>query len=402
MVGPDWEGGRANASRATGAVAVWPYAGGGLLGPRRRTAVTSTQPFAGLPDPRVNRAKRHRSDDTPATAPRAAIAGVERLGGARRGWLKRFPALPNGTPGHGTFDRVPAALDREALAAGPGRWAAGSREATGRRAIATGGGAVRGAPGDTPGGGPRPVGPWAAGGGVPPGQEAVAGGSPEAAAAPGPLAVPDLVDLEGALVTLGAAGCREGIAAHVRGRGGGYPVAAEGNPRVRRGRARRGRPRAARGAVRAVRGGGPRPRGIAARAGGRWRGGGGRPGAGVNGESGGTAHADPTGLRATAAASAGPIRGRWGAGGGLRGCLDVTSRGARAGPGARPPGPTGGWPGGRPRHPSSRTRRGGAPGPRGSTPPSTRDTSNESYRDSKRIRCVDPGQGRLSIPCRKL
>lgn len=271
---------RANASRATGAVAVWPYAGGGLLGPRRRTAVTSTQPFAGLPDPRVNRAKRHRSDDTPATAPRAAIAGVERLGGARRGWLKRFPALPNGTPGHGTFDRVPAALDREALAAGPGRWAAGSREATGRRAIATGGGAVRGAPGDTPGGGPRPVGPWAAGGGVPPGQEAVAGGSPEAAAAPGPLAVPDLVDLEGALVTLGAAGCREGIAAHVRGRGGGYPVAAEGNPRVRRGRARRGRPRAARGAVRAVRGGGPRPRGIAARAGGRWRGGGGRPGAG--------------------------------------------------------------------------------------------------------------------------
>jgi hypothetical protein len=54
----------------------------------------------------------------------------------------------------------------------------------------------------------------------------VAGGSREAAAVPELLKV---LDLEGAVVTLDAAGCQKAIAQQIRGQGGDYLLAVEGN-----------------------------------------------------------------------------------------------------------------------------------------------------------------------------
>lgn len=188
--------------------------------------------FAELPDPRVDRTRRHRLDDILAIALCAVICGadsfeeIERFGEAREQWLRRFLALPNGIPSHDTFNRVLAALDRKAFAACFGGWMAELCEATGLRPIAVDGKAVRSAPADTFSGCLHLVSAWAVENGVALGQEAVADGSHEIAAVPELLRV---LDLSGALVTLDAAGCQKATLRQVREQGGDYLVTVKGN-----------------------------------------------------------------------------------------------------------------------------------------------------------------------------
>ena len=83
--------------------------------------------FADLPDPRIDRTKKHRLLDILAITLCATIAGtdsweeVERFGKAKTDWLRRFLALPNGIPSHDTFNRVFAAVDPKAFARCVGR-----------------------------------------------------------------------------------------------------------------------------------------------------------------------------------------------------------------------------------------------------------------------------------------
>lgn len=73
--------------------------------------------FTSLPDPRVERTKRHALLDIIAIAVCAVIAGadsfveIEEFGRARRGWFASFLELPHGIPSHDTFGRVFARLD---------------------------------------------------------------------------------------------------------------------------------------------------------------------------------------------------------------------------------------------------------------------------------------------------
>jgi predicted transposase YbfD/YdcC len=188
--------------------------------------------FAALPDPRVNRARKHRLDDILGITLCAVICGadsfeeIERFGDARQDWLKRFLALPNGIPSHDTFNRVLAALDRELFAECFGRWMSDLCEATGLRPIAIDGKAARSAPGDTFSGCLHLVSAWATENGVILGQEAVADKSHEIAAIPELLKV---LDLKGALVTLDAAGCQKAIAEQIRTQGGDYLLVVKGN-----------------------------------------------------------------------------------------------------------------------------------------------------------------------------
>ena len=310
------------------------------------TDVTFTRFFADLPDPRVNRTKRHRLDDILAIALCAVIAGadsfegIERFGEARRDWLGRFLRLPHGIPSHDTFNRVLAALDRKAFAACFGRWMAELCQATGLRPIAIDGKAVRGAAGDTFSGCLHLVSAWAVENGVILGQEAVADGSHEIAAIPELLRV---LDLKGALVTIDAAGCQKEIARQIRDQGGDYLLAVKGNQPAlqaavhaafdRAGEAEfagcdmaasveDGHGRHEERYVTVIRDPDGLPPG--------WAGVGAVVMVGrereVNGTSGSTAHFYLTSLRATAAELAGYIRGHWGVENGLHWCLDVTFR----------------------------------------------------------------------------
>src|SRR5918912_1268737 len=73
--------------------------------------------FAALPDPRIDRTKRHQLLDIITIAICAVLCGadswvdVELFGQAKLTWLRSFLALPHGIPTHDTFGRVFAALD---------------------------------------------------------------------------------------------------------------------------------------------------------------------------------------------------------------------------------------------------------------------------------------------------
>jgi predicted transposase YbfD/YdcC len=188
--------------------------------------------FAGLPDPRVDRTKKHELLDIVAITICATIAGadsweeVERFGRAKEAWLRRFLALPNGVPSHDTFNRVFAALDPARFGECAAAWLAAVCQATGLRHVAVDGKAVRGARRDTFSGRLHLVSAWACENRLVLGQQAVADGSHEIAAIPELLRV---LDLQGALVTIDAAGCQVGIARQVTDQGGDYLLAVKGN-----------------------------------------------------------------------------------------------------------------------------------------------------------------------------
>src|SRR3954452_8369117 len=88
-----------------------------------RPTIPLVDAFADLPDPRVERCKKHRLSDILVIAVCAVVCGadsfeeIERFGEAKEAWLKGFLDLANGIPSHDTFNRVFAALDRTAFAA---------------------------------------------------------------------------------------------------------------------------------------------------------------------------------------------------------------------------------------------------------------------------------------------
>ena len=194
--------------------------------------VSIARHFAGLPDPRVDRTKKHSLGDILVIALCAVVCGadsweeVEAFGHARHSWLKRFLALPNGIPSHDTFYRVFARLDPEKFGACVAGWMGAVCEAAGLRHIAIDGKAVRSAPRGTFSGCLHLVSAWAAEHRLILGQQAVADGSHEIAAIPELLRT---LDLKGALVTIDAAGCQKEIARQVRDRGGHYLLAVKGN-----------------------------------------------------------------------------------------------------------------------------------------------------------------------------
>lgn len=198
--------------------------------PRRDVSIARY--FAGLPDPRVDRTKKHQLGDILVIALCAVICGadsweeVEAFGSAKEDWLGRFLALPNGIPSHDTFGRVFARLDPQAFGACVAEWMGAVCEAAGLRHIAVDGKAVRSAPRGTFSGCLHLVSAWAAENRLILGQEAVADGSHEIAAIPELLKV---LELKGALVTLDAAGCQKEIAKQVRDQGGDYLLAVKGN-----------------------------------------------------------------------------------------------------------------------------------------------------------------------------
>jgi predicted transposase YbfD/YdcC len=191
-----------------------------------------TDVFADLPDPRLDRNKRHHLTDILTIALCAVLCGantweqIAAYGVAKRDWFGRFLALPNGIPSHDTFYRVFTALDPKAFAERLGRWMAAACEAAGLIPIAIDGKSARRAKRATATGCLHLVSAWATENRLTLGQVAVPDGSNEIAAIPELLRT---LELAGALVTIDAAGCQTENARLIRAGGGHYLLAAKGN-----------------------------------------------------------------------------------------------------------------------------------------------------------------------------
>jgi predicted transposase YbfD/YdcC len=189
--------------------------------------------FADLPDPRIERTKRHQLLDIIAISVCAVIAGadsfvdIEQYGHARADWLATFLELPNGIPSHDTFGRVFARLDPAAFERCFLTWVQAIMPSTSGTRIAIDGKLARRSHDR---GADRPpidlVSAWATDARLVLGQVAVADQSNEIPAVPALLA---LLDVTGSVVTLDAMHCQTETAHAIRTGGADYVLALKGN-----------------------------------------------------------------------------------------------------------------------------------------------------------------------------
>ena len=180
--------------------------------------------FSKLKDPRRAHRRLHLLQDIIVIALCAVIAGaqdwqeIETFGRKRRGWLQQFLALANGIPSHDTFERVFNRISPRAFQACFREWVQAVSAALRIKHVAIDGKTLRGS-GSAALGPLHLVSAWATAQHLSLGQVAVDAKSNEITAIPALL---ELLDLQGALVTIGAMGCQKTIARQVVGQGGDY------------------------------------------------------------------------------------------------------------------------------------------------------------------------------------
>jgi predicted transposase YbfD/YdcC len=185
--------------------------------------------FEELPDPRLDRKKRHMLMDILVLTLCAVICGatswesIEDYGNKKKDWLKTFLVLPNGIPSHDTIARVFSLLDAKKFASCFIGW---MKEVVGklRDVVAIDGKRLCAASN-----GRNPihmVNAFATAMGLSLGQYKVRDKSNEITAIPEIL---KLLSLEGCIVTIDAMGCQKEIAAQIIAAQADYVLALKGN-----------------------------------------------------------------------------------------------------------------------------------------------------------------------------
>src|SRR5688572_9105437 len=187
--------------------------------------------FARLKDPRRAHRRLHQLQDVIVIALCAVIAGAQdwqqivTFGRKRLVWLRGFLELPNGIPSHDTFERVFDRLKPQAFQACFRDWVQALRAALRIKHIAIDGKTLRGS-GSTKLGPLHLVSAWASAQHLSLGQVAVDAKSNEITAIPALL---ELLELNGALVTIDAMGCQKAIAQKIVAQGGHYALTVKDN-----------------------------------------------------------------------------------------------------------------------------------------------------------------------------
>lgn len=199
--------------------------------PQPPTSLTSH--VAALPDPRVDRTKRHAFLDILTIALCAVICGAdswvegEQFGHAKEDWLRTVLALPNGIPCRDTFGRVFARLDPQAFERCFLAWVRTVVGDVAAEVVAGDGKTLRRSHDHTAGRAAlHLVSAWATASRLVLGQVAVEAKSHEITAIPALLGV---LDLQGATVTIDAMGCQTAIARQIRAREADYVLALKDN-----------------------------------------------------------------------------------------------------------------------------------------------------------------------------
>jgi len=211
--------------------------------PPARHPASILQHFTDLPDPRREQGRIHRLDEIVFIATCAALWGADSweqiadYAHSKIDWIKTFLALPGGIPSHDTFRRVFCLLDPLAFQKCFYAWITALMRRQGLppvatdppelRPIAIDGKAQRGSARRGVGHSAlHVVSAWAVENRLTLGQVATDAKSNEITAIPELL---ELLDLEGAVVTIDAMGCQKEIAADIVSGGGQYVLAVKEN-----------------------------------------------------------------------------------------------------------------------------------------------------------------------------
>jgi predicted transposase YbfD/YdcC len=189
--------------------------------------------FAILPDPRLERRRRHKLSDILVIAVCAVLCGAESFpasedfGREREEWLKHFLELPEGIPSHDTFTRVLRLLEPVQFQACFLSWMQAVAAATQGEVVAIDGKRLRRSFDKGPAKRAiHMVSAWATENGVVLGQRKVDAKSNEITAIPELLA---LLALKGCIVTIDAMGCQRTIAQQIVEQHADYVLALKGN-----------------------------------------------------------------------------------------------------------------------------------------------------------------------------
>ena len=189
--------------------------------------------FSKLKDPRMDRTKKHSFADILAIAICAVVCGadgwvqVAHFGRCKEKWFKTFLDLPNGIASHDTFGRVFAMLDPKAFEECFMKWITALATVSPGRLVAIDGKTIRRSLDLANGKAAiHMISAWCQANHMVLGQLATDAKSNEITAMPRLL---KLLDLDGAVVTIDAAGCQKKIARQIVKQGGDYILQLKGN-----------------------------------------------------------------------------------------------------------------------------------------------------------------------------
>jgi len=189
--------------------------------------------FNTIPDPRIERCKRHALMDILFLSISAVLCGaegweeIEDFGHARLDWLKKYFPFENGIPKHDTIARVLSRLSPKALQDSFIAWMNDACELSQGEVIAIDGKTVRRSfkKGDRKSA-IHMVSAWACQNNMVLGQQKVNAKSNEITAIPALL---ELLEIKGCIVTIDAMGCQTAIAQTILDQGADYVLALKGN-----------------------------------------------------------------------------------------------------------------------------------------------------------------------------
>jgi predicted transposase YbfD/YdcC len=189
--------------------------------------------FSVIPDPRIERCKKHILLDILFLTVSAVLSGaqgweaIEDFGRAKLEWLKRFVKLPHGIPRHDTIARVMGRLDPAALQKCFFEWMHDVVEAIDGDVVAIDGKSLRGSfDRASRKNALHMVNAWSCAGGVALGQIKTSEKSNEITAIPRLL---ELLELKKCIVTIDAIGCQKGIAENILAKKADYVLGVKKN-----------------------------------------------------------------------------------------------------------------------------------------------------------------------------
>ncbi|MBD0328233.1 MAG: ISAs1 family transposase [Pyrinomonadaceae bacterium] len=197
--------------------------------------ITIADHFAALPDPRVERCRRHNLMEMLTIALCAVLCGaddfvaIQEWGQAKQDWLQQHLGLKltGGIPSHDTFGRVFARLNPEAFCRCLAAWTRALKARTGGQVVALDGKKLRQSFDTALGKAAiHMVSAWACDSRLVLSQRKVDDKSNEITAIP-PLL--DLLEIEGCIVSIDAMGCQKEIATTIREKKAHYLLSLKGN-----------------------------------------------------------------------------------------------------------------------------------------------------------------------------